>query len=50
MYNGNKKLSKQEFVIEQKKLLLIEEESDARVVGEQPVEGNDEGWSKELQT
>jgi protein DGCR14 len=50
MYNGNKKLSKQEFVIEQKKVLLIEEGSDARVVGEGPAEGNDEGWSKELQT
>lgn len=46
MYNGNKKISKQEFVIEQKKVLLLEEGRTEVVAGERP-EGEEDKWSKE---
>lgn len=50
MYNGNKKMTKQEFVIEQKKVLLLKEDMDSgvKMVGERSEDG--EGWSKEIQT
>ena len=48
VFNRNKKLTKQEFAIEQKKVLLLEDGGEARVVGER--NGDQEGWSKEIQT
>ena len=49
MYNGNKKISKQQFLIEQKKVLLLEEgRQDVVVAGERP-EGEEERWSKETE-
>lgn len=51
-YNGNKMLSKQEFLIEQKRVLLLEDGTEQVVVtGEKDTskEGED-GWSKEIQT
>lgn len=49
-FYGNKKLSKQEFLIEQKKVLLLEagDSGDTKVTGEKL--GDDEVWSKEVQT
>jgi protein DGCR14 len=47
MFNANKKLSKQEFLIEQKRILLIEEGKEDVVTGEQK---DEEGWSKKLDT
>jgi protein DGCR14 len=49
MYNGNKMLSKQEFVIEQKRVLLLEQGMERRIVGERDPEDT-EGWSKQVQT
>lgn len=50
-FHGNKKLSKQQFQIEQKKVLLLEKGLDDVVVpGEREEgEGEDEKWSKEIQ-
>ena len=49
MFNGNKKISKQQFVIEQKKVLLLEEgRTEVVVAGERP-EGEEDKWSKETE-
>ena len=49
MYNNNKKLSKQQFAIEQKKVLLLAEgRENVRVPGERPDDGEDDEWSKEI--
>jgi protein DGCR14 len=47
-YQGNKKLTKQQMLIEQKKVLLLEN-GGGTVPGERP-EGDEETWSKEVQT
>lgn len=52
-YHGNKMLSKQEFLIEQKRILLLEENgtTTAVVTGEKdPEERDGDGWSKEIET
>jgi protein DGCR14 len=46
-FHGNKKLSKQEFVIEQKRVLLLED-GDTKIAGEK--NGDPDQWSKEIQT
>jgi protein DGCR14 len=46
-FNGNKKLSKQEFAIEQRRVLLLED-GDVRIAGERS--GDPDQWSKEIET
>ena len=48
IYHGNKKLSKQEYAIEQRKVLLLEQGDNGKVAGERPDE-DDDRWSKGIE-
>jgi len=47
-YNNNRKLSKQQLQIEQKKVLLIEQGKDPTVAGERPDDDGEERWGRGL--
>lgn len=47
MYNGNRKLTKQEHLIEQKRILMIEEGNEGPVTGERT---DSEEWAKPVET
>src|SRR5271169_1533255 len=47
-FQGNKQLTKQEFLIEQKRVLLLEQGKEGQVMGER--NPDEQNWSKEVET